>query len=166
MVYIISTIRWQWTNIAPSQVRTTRLRSDPFRRRKNRTGSSLIFSIVPYEPLLKALEPFQCTLDPCDALGRARDELYTMLNEKEKVQSQSQTRIGELQASVGQTRDAQERMELFLKQMERRIRSVEQPGLTHTNRFDKAHNIIIEFDQFGLWSGLRCDGANVLKGLI
>lgn len=52
-----------------------------------------------------------------------------MLNEKEKVQSQSQTRIGELQATVGQTRDAQERIELFLKQMERRIRSVEQPGL-------------------------------------
>lgn len=69
-------------------------------------------------------------MDPCDALGRARDELYTVLAEKEKIQAQSQTLVGELQATVKQNAEAHERIDLLVKQIERRIHSLEQPGVS------------------------------------
>lgn len=71
----------------------------------------------------------QCTLTPCDALGRARDELYNVLDEKEKVQSQSQTLIGELQLAVVEGKGAQEGLKKMIQLMEQRIRSLEQSGL-------------------------------------
>ena len=70
----------------------------------------------------------QCTLNPCDALGRARDELYSILDEKEKVQSQSQTIIGELQSAVNNGRFFQEELQDLIKFMDKRLRSLEQPG--------------------------------------
>ena len=70
----------------------------------------------------------QCILSPCDALGRARDELYSILDEKEKVQSQSRTLIGELQQAVGAGKDAQDELKKIIQLMEQRIRSLEQSG--------------------------------------
>lgn len=71
----------------------------------------------------------QCTLSPCDALGRARDELYNVLDEKEKVQSQSQTLIGELQQAVDESKSSTENIKRMIQLMEQRIRSLEQSGL-------------------------------------
>jgi hypothetical protein len=71
----------------------------------------------------------QCILSPCDALGRARDELYSILDEKEKVQSQSRTLIGELQQAVGTGQDALNNLRITIQLMEQRIRSLEQSGL-------------------------------------
>ena len=70
----------------------------------------------------------QCTLNPCDALGRARDELYSVLDEKEKVHSQSQTIIGELQSAAQQGRFVQEQITSIIQFMDKRLRSLEQPG--------------------------------------
>lgn len=88
-----------------------------------------------YKPIDLGPSPFvdettgQCTLNPCDALGRAKDELYSMFDEKEKVQSQSQTLIGELQQAVGEGKGAQEKLKRIIHLMEQRIRSLEQSGL-------------------------------------
>lgn len=71
----------------------------------------------------------QCTISPCDALGRARDELYNVLDEKEKVQSQSQTLIGELQTAVIENKGTQEGLKKIIQLMEQRIRSLEHSGL-------------------------------------
>lgn len=87
-----------------------------------------------YKPLDLGPTPFvdevtgQCILSPCDALGRARDELYSILDEKEKVQSQSRTLIGELQQAVGAGKDAQDALRKIIHLMEQRIRSLEQSG--------------------------------------
>jgi len=69
----------------------------------------------------------QCQLDPCDALGRARDELYVALSEKEKVQAATGSMLGELKTTVYEGRSTQMFIQEFMKQMERRIRSLEQP---------------------------------------
>lgn len=90
-----------------------------------------------YRPLDLGPTPFvdeatgQCILSPCDALGRARDELYSILDEKEKVQSQSRTLIGELQQAVGQGKDTQDALRKMIQLMEQRIRSLEQSGKNH-----------------------------------
>ena len=73
----------------------------------------------------------QCQLDPCDALGRARDELYVALSEKEKVQAATGSMLGELKTTVYEGRSTQMFIQEFMKQMERRIRSLEQPGTIH-----------------------------------
>lgn len=76
----------------------------------------------------------QCTISACDALGRARDELYNILDEKERVQSQSQTLIGELQMAIVENKGTQEGLRKVILSMEQRIRSLEQSGL-NTHRF-------------------------------
>lgn len=70
----------------------------------------------------------QCTLNPCDALGRARDELYSILDEREKMQSQSQTLIGELQRELNENKATQDALAKVIQLMEQRIRSLEQSG--------------------------------------
>lgn len=74
----------------------------------------------------------QCTLNACDALGRARDELYSVLHEKDKVHSQSRTLIGELQQQVSHGKEAQEALKQALHLMEQRVRSLEQSGCPMT----------------------------------
>ena len=86
-----------------------------------------------YKPYDLGLGPFvdeagQCTLNPCDALGRAQDELYTALNEKEKAQEKTGNILGELQQTVKHSRETLDLIKEFMGQMERRIRSLEQPG--------------------------------------
>lgn len=71
----------------------------------------------------------QCTLNACDALGRARDELYSLLHEKDKVHSQSRTLIGELQHQVTDGKQAQDVLRQALHAMEQRVRSLEQSGV-------------------------------------
>ena len=70
----------------------------------------------------------QCALDPCEALGRARDELVVALTEKDKVQVATGTLLGELKIAVNQGQLTQTFIEEFMKQMDRRLRSLEQPS--------------------------------------
>lgn len=82
----------------------------------------------------------QCTLNACDALGRARDELYSVLHEKDKVHSQSRTLIGELQQQVTNGKAAQEVLRQALHLMEQRVRSLEQSGAN--SRFSAANEFV------------------------
>ena len=99
-------------------------------------------------------------------LGRARDELYSVLDEKEKVQSQSKIAIGELQKTVKENREGQERMDALIKQISRRIRSLEQPG-NCSFQDNKMSDKIMKLGrrQFGPWIKRRYVGTNAQKGI-
>ena len=73
----------------------------------------------------------QCSLDPCEALGRARDELVVALNEKDKVQVATGTLLGELKSAVSESQETQFYIQEFMKQIDRRLRSLEQPSNYH-----------------------------------
>lgn len=94
-----------------------------------------------YSPAdLGPISPFvdeagQCTLDPCEALGRARDELVSALNEKDKVQVATGTLLGELKIAVSMAQETQTLIQEFMKHMDRRLRSLEQPSILHSIHF-------------------------------
>ena len=70
----------------------------------------------------------QCQLNACDALGRARDELYTILDEKDKAQTAAGTLIGELQSATNENKDKIYLLKKSITQMGKRLKSLEQPG--------------------------------------
>lgn len=116
--------------------------------------SDPILSAHQYRPRDLGPSPFvdestgQCMLTACDALGRARDELYTVLHEKEKVQTVTGTVMNQLQHTFSDINSKTETIQHLVTQMDKRLRSLEQPGAYTSKENSKVSRTTLRQSRF------------------